>query len=108
MANMITDLALALDPALIMARAGTPADPWQAELLRSEAKRTLLLCSRQSGKSTTTAALALWTAVYQPGALILLLSPSLRQSQELYRKVASFYTVLAGQAPAEARKHVTA
>jgi hypothetical protein len=101
MASMISDLALALDPALIMTRAGTPPDPWQAQLLRSEAKRTLLLCSRQSGKSTVTGALALWEAIYRPPALILLLSPSLRQSQELYRKVRDFYQTLAGQAPAE-------
>jgi hypothetical protein len=47
----------------------------------------LLLCCRQSGKSTTTAALALHVAVTDPGALVLLLSPSQRQSGELFRKV---------------------
>ena|SRR5438477_1028851 len=46
-------------------------------------------CCRQSGKSTTTAAVALHTAVYNPG-LILLVSPSLRQSKELFAKVTGF------------------
>jgi hypothetical protein len=44
----------------------------------------LLLCSRQAGKSTTAAALALKTALLQPGSLTLLLSPTLRQSGELF------------------------
>ena len=83
---MDTDLALALDPALLMQQCGLPPDPWQANLLRADAPRTLLLCSRQSGKSTVTALLALHQAIYHPG-LVLLLSPSLRQSQELFRKV---------------------
>lgn len=66
---------------------GFKADPWQAEVLRSDTKRLLLNCSRQSGKSTTTAALALHTALFQPGSLILVVSPSLRQSLELFRKL---------------------
>jgi hypothetical protein len=56
------DLAMALDPAVLMQTGGLPPDPWQAALLRSAAPRLLLLCCRQSGKSTTTASLALHTA----------------------------------------------
>jgi len=100
--TLAADLALALDPALVMARAGLTPDPWQAELLRSRAKRALLLCTRQAGKSTVTAALALHEAMYRPPALVLLLSPSLRQSGELFRKVLSLYSVFDKQAPAEA------
>jgi hypothetical protein len=96
------DLALALDPSLLMAIAGTPADPWQADVLRSDAKRQLLLCSRQSGKSTVTAAMALHTAIYQAPALVLLLSPSLRQSGELFRKVSALYGYHEGAAASDA------
>ena len=96
------DLAAALDPALVMARAGLLCDPWQADLLRSRAKRALLLCTRQAGKSTVTAALALHEALYRPPALVLLLSPSLRQSGELFRKVMAFYTLFAKDAPSDA------
>jgi hypothetical protein len=76
-----------------MQRAGLEPDPWQRRLLESTAPRQLLLCSRQSGKSSTCAALALATALKEPESLVLLLSPSLRQSQELYRKVAQFLTM---------------
>jgi hypothetical protein len=52
----------------------------------------LLLCTRQGGKSQTAAALALWTAFLQPGSLTLLLSPTQRQSGELFRdKVKRLY-----------------
>jgi hypothetical protein len=47
----------------------------------------LLNIARQLGKSTTVAALAAHTARYEPGALILCLSPGERQSAELHRKV---------------------
>ena len=77
---LASDLACALDPATFAASLGIVPDPWQAAVLRSPAKRTLLLCSRQSGKSTTTAVLALHRAVYRANSLILLVSPSLRQS----------------------------
>jgi hypothetical protein len=46
----------------------------------------LLLCSRQGGKSVVAAALALVTALTRAPALILLLSPTLRQSGELFRE----------------------
>jgi len=94
------DIALALDPSLLMAEAGFEPDAWQERVLRSAAKRQLLLCSRQVGKSTTTSVLALHEATYRPGALILLLSPSLRQSQELFRKLLSVYHALPTRAPA--------
>jgi hypothetical protein len=74
--------------------AGLAPDPWQDKLLRSDASRMLLLCSRQAGKSTTAAALALRVALLQPPALILLLSPSLRQSSELFRKVQGLSTAI--------------
>ena len=44
--------------------------------------------SPSEGKSTTAATLALHRAIYYPDSLILLVSPSLRQSAELFRKVA--------------------
>lgn len=96
------DLAWALDPALLMAHAGLPPAPWQREFLRSGAQRLLLLCSRQSGKSTVVATLALHEALYHPPALVLLLSRALRQSQELFRKVLDVYRVCDQTVPPEA------
>ncbi|MDQ3653976.1 MAG: hypothetical protein M3457_02705 [Chloroflexota bacterium] len=84
--SMADDLAAALDPVVFARRAGFEPDDWQADVLRSTHPRMLLNCSRQSGKSTTTAIIALHQAVYVPGSLVLLLSPGLRQSSELFRK----------------------
>jgi hypothetical protein len=83
------------DPARLLADAGIGPDPWQQALLRGAAGRVLLLCCRQSGKSTAAAALALREALLRPGALVLLLSPTLRQSAELYGdKVVRLYNAL--------------
>ena len=88
---LANDLSMALDPAQMLRALGLRPDKWQKKFLRSTAKRHLLLCCRQAGKSTTTSVLALHEALYSPGALVLLLSPSLRQSQELFRKVLATY-----------------
>jgi len=101
-ADLAGDLACALDPAELARRVGLPPDPWQADFLRSAEQRILLNCSRQSGKSTVTALLAVHTASYDPGALVLLLSPSLRQSQELFRKALDTYRALENPVPVEA------
>ena len=85
------DMLRALDPVEFSRYIGIDPDPWQSDVLRSEDKRMLLNCSRQSGKSTTCAVKALHTAIYRPKSLILLVSPSLRQSQELFRKVKDAY-----------------
>jgi hypothetical protein len=84
------------DPALLFCRAGLIPDEWQCLLLRDRAAgQTLLLASRQAGKSLTAAALALRTAFLEPGALVLLLSPTQRQSSELFQdKVLRLYAAL--------------
>src|SRR5712692_903175 len=88
--DRLLDFAHGLDPAVFAEdRLGFRPDPWQSQVLRSPARWILLNCCRQSGKSTTTAAVALHTALYDPG-LILLVSPSLRQSKELFAKVIGF------------------
>ncbi len=88
---MATDLRCALDPvAFALERLAFEPDAWQEEVLRATSRRILLNCSRQAGKSTTTAIVGLHTALYRPGALVLLVSPSLRQSRELFKKVVDF------------------
>ncbi len=106
-AELAADLACGLDPAMLVRRAGIEPDPWQLGVLRSTSPRILLNCCRQSGKSTTTAGLALHTALYEPESLILLLSPGERQSKELLRKVTAFYEALDRPVPAEAANTLT-
>jgi hypothetical protein len=87
MQNFVLAKTQPVPDALGLMHAGVgAADPWQAELLQSTASRILMLCSRQSGKSTLAACLAFSEAL-QRSSLVLLLSPSLRQSQELFRKI---------------------
>jgi hypothetical protein len=86
------------DAVLMANRAGILPDPWQRDLLRSDAKQMILNCSRQSGKSTISSVLGLHTALYTPDSLVLLLSPSLRQSQELFRKLKDCYNAVASDA----------
>lgn len=69
---------------------GFEPDPWQENFLRSTSKRIILNCSRQSGKSTVTAILALWEAIYKPKSVVLINSKSLRQSSELMLKFNEF------------------
>ncbi|MEJ7863197.1 MAG: terminase family protein [Pyrinomonadaceae bacterium] len=82
------------DASLMAQRCGITPDQWQRDLLRSDAKQLILNCSRQSGKSTISAVLGLHQAIYTPDSLVLLLSPSLRQSQELFRKMKDTYNAL--------------
>jgi hypothetical protein len=79
--------AAAPDPVAFAATCGLDLDDWQRDLLLSDARQMILLCSRQSGKSTISALLGLYEALYRPPALVLLVAPALRQSQELHLKV---------------------
>jgi hypothetical protein len=80
------DLIHAIDPDAFAAAVGLVLDDWQSRLLDSTSRKVIMLCSRQAGKSTTAALLALHSALYDPG-LVILVSPSQRQSTELFRKV---------------------
>ena len=83
-----------LDPVALAQRVGLEPDSWQLDVLRSQSPRILLNCSRQSGKSTVTALLAVHTAHFQKDALVLLLSPTLRQSGELFKKALEVHRAL--------------
>lgn len=62
------------------------ADPKQAQILNATTKRGILNCSRQWGKSTTSAIKAVHYACHNPDSIILVASPSLRQSGEFLKK----------------------
>ena len=84
-----------LDPASLFEDVGNdkhgPPYPWQMIALRSPSKRQLYLASRQAGKSSVAATRGLWTAMFVPGSLVLMVSPSLAQSQEIFRKALTAY-----------------
>jgi hypothetical protein len=72
-----------------VSRLGLKPDLKQMEVLRSNAKRGILNCSRQWGKSTVAAAKAVHRAYMRPGCLVLVASPSERQSAEFLRKASA-------------------
>jgi Terminase large subunit, T4likevirus-type, N-terminal len=75
-------------------RLGFEPDPLQSAVLDSSAKRGILNCTRQWGKSTILALKAAHRAYSIPGSLVLVASPSLRQSAEFLRKTAEFLSRL--------------
>src|SRR5215217_2936949 len=107
MVSLAEDLKLALDRVAFAQEVGLKPDRWQEDLLRSTARRVLLNCARQSGKSTMVGLLAVHAALYEPGSLILLLSPTLRQSQELFKKCLSLYRIADKPVPPESETALT-
>ena len=88
-----------LDPAAIFRDLSMLPDSWQADVLRSTDTRIILLCSRQTGKSTVCAVMALHQALCRPKSLVLMFSPSLRQSTEIFSKTTGFYHDLGEPVP---------
>ncbi len=58
-------------------------DPWQAAFLTDATPQKLVLAARQIGKSLVAAMRAVLTALTRPDSLVLLISPSHKQSKEL-------------------------
>jgi hypothetical protein len=95
------------DPIAFAARCGfAELDGWQADLLRSRRPQMILNCSRQAGKSTVSAMLALYEALHQPASPVLLLAPALRQSSELFLKVQECARVLGVKAVEESAERI--
>ena len=69
---------------------GLQVDAQQARVLETAGRRGLLNCTRQWGKSTVTAAKAVYQAWSEPESLTLAVSPSARQSGEFLRKASGF------------------
>jgi phage terminase large subunit-like protein len=89
--SSIAELRNRLSKASFARRILPSLDPWQEQLMRSQSNRIILNIHRQGGKSAATALLALWHALYEESALVLVLSRSLRQSGELFQKIKAYY-----------------
>src|SRR5258706_5078849 len=100
------DFARALDPCILARDCGIPPDTIQAELLTTTARKTLVCCCRQWGKSTITAIVALHEALYGAPAMVVVISPSQPQSTELFKKIHGFWEKLPG-APAAEQESLT-
>jgi hypothetical protein len=80
----------------LLHRLGFDPDPWQIDVVEGGHPRLLLNCCRQAGKSTAVAMLSLHEALLKRDCLVLLLSRSLRQSTELFRRIVEFHLRLGG------------
>src|SRR5690348_4147452 len=76
--------------AFLRERLGFFPDVHQAKIFETRVRRGLLLCTRQFGKSTTLAAMAVHRAWVEPGSLIVVVSPTERQSGEFLMKASAF------------------
>lgn len=91
----LQDIAYKLDPVMWCREAlGYHLDEWAQKVMTSSARYVIENISRQAGKSTCSAAMAVHQAVFFPGSLILVVSPTLRQSGELQRKAMRFYDLV--------------
>ncbi len=80
--------------AFVREKLGFQPEPQQLPIFLASADRGILCCNRQFGKSTTIAALAVHRAVCFSDSLIVVIAPTLRQSNELIRKIARFLRAL--------------
>ena len=74
-------------PAFVRERLSFPLESAQENLLQATGPRVILNCTRQWGKSTMAACVALHRAEHRAKAVILIVSPSQRQSSELIAKI---------------------
>jgi len=70
-------------------------DPWQAEFMDTDNERIILCCGRQVGKSTAVAMRVLHR-MFTPGSLVLIVSPTERQSKLLFATVKHFASQIEG------------
>lgn len=94
-------------PLDLAAALGITLDPWQAGALASPERQLIFACARQTGKSLTAALLALWTVLSQPDALVLVVSPSERQSRLLLRTVTRLWQRLGYPVPAQSESRLS-
>lgn len=92
-ATVLRELARSIDPVEFCRQFFEP-DSWQVAALTSTEDQIILNCSRMAGKSEITSVLALFCALNNAGSLILCVSPSLRQSGELLKKIVNHYEEL--------------
>lgn len=87
------------DPSVLFTDCGYQPDEWQRAALESDAPRQLWLCARQCGKTATASRVALREALLNPGSTVLIVSPSLRQSAEVLRRVVETFNAIGRPIP---------
>jgi predicted phage terminase large subunit-like protein len=92
--NATSETTIPRDPVAFARLLDIEPDQWQRDLLASTDERVILNCCRQSGKTTIVSVLALHHALIHPKSLVLIFSPSERQSKEFLKKIQDYYSEL--------------
>jgi hypothetical protein len=79
------------DPVAFAEFLGFTPDDWQEEILNSSAPRKLMLCGRQTGKTSVAALLAIHKALVMPNSTTLMVAPSERQAKLAFSRASAFY-----------------
>jgi hypothetical protein len=88
-------------------RLGFLPDELQARVLTSTARRGVLNCCRQWGKSTVAAVKALYEAYSVPESLIIVASPTERQSGEFVHKASGLARRLGGRVRGDGKNSIS-
>lgn len=64
--------------------------PYQRKFMKDTSKRIVFVSGRQVGKSTVVALKAIWRAWCYPDQTILVIAPTLRQSEIVFKKIKNF------------------
>lgn len=109
--EVLSELSTALNPVAFAESLGITPDAWQKDVLLSSGignkRHVQVLASRQSGKSLTCALYGLWYALNNPHSLVLVLSPSLRQSSLLFKTILEMYKELGRPVPSNIESALT-
>ena len=92
--DLQTEMTFRLDPSLLMVRAGYRPDQWQVQALRSQSKRSLWCCARQTGKTECASFIAIRDALLEPCSLVLIISVGEDQAREFFRRTVENYNKL--------------
>lgn len=84
---LLRSFAATSDPVALFRQMGHTPDPWQVEALRSEDPRRAMLAARQVGKGEVLTTRGLHKAAFTPDAVVGILTPGLRQSCRLLRRI---------------------
>ena len=88
------DVAFRLSPVRFATALGFAPDPWQRQMLLSTRQNMVVVATRQAGKSRNAAIMALHRATFFPNSLILIISPSVRQSALLFHQISTMCRAL--------------
>ena len=105
--QLSSDLSKSVNPVKFAQSLGIEPDDWQRDVLLSTEKRIALCCGRQTGKSTCVALLSLHHCLTVKDATVLIVSPSVRQSGELFRKIITYWKRLGKPVPSETETQLT-